>query len=261
MPLRVLSIALVSLMFLPLTTRAQAPATPEERSERLRVFRSEFRKELARRKRDEPQEAALRQKEAEQWERCMPELRSGTAELAPVLLCVRGALTLELAALRKTQRSIAELAGASGEGKAAAARALEGLAEALRAIVSGIDTEVLGSSEELALTLQNLLQRYRLPAWLALAHLRAERMLGWIAALRERLLSIREEEALTEEASGALDAAEQCLEEPEKLLESGLRSNDYKESKEYLSQAYGDLLICIELLRKVQALNAVENEK
>ncbi len=224
----------------------------QERHLRMQRFRAQAIASRAKQEEHRSSRESLRAKQEEHRGGCHLALGVATrADKFPAALrCYRGALTLDLESLRKERTFIEQMPGVSEERRSTALQRMEELIGALLALIEGIDTDVLQSVEDLKETKKNLLLRYRLPFWLAMDHLRAERLLGWLAHAGDRLENVIERETLTGEIASLVTEATACLAENRDRLRSALASNDYQESKDRLSQASASLHTCFALLRQ-----------
>ena len=191
----------IGLLF-PSITFAQSPSsasgsgairTPEELHAELMKIRTEktkgFRdKAVTLQKKEESYRKALAtafQKITELQSNCRTDFRHANRDqkFRVQLRCYRGEIALQKELLRKQHDFIAELPGISDTVRKNALQRIDALSDALAAVITGIDSGVFTSLNDLLEAKKNLFEKYRSPAWAMLTVLRAERLLSWTMLL------------------------------------------------------------------------------
>ncbi len=118
-------------------------------------------------------------------ETCRTRLRkaSTTTRFGILSDCVVDDLLSQKASLDSWAKAIADTTAVSDGNRTAAISALTAEADALEALVDGVENRVYGSEPDLQKARQRLVQKYSTPRWLSLTRLRADRALHWTAWL------------------------------------------------------------------------------
>jgi Mg2+ and Co2+ transporter CorA len=170
-------------------------------------------------------------------------------------------LEMNLDVLEYEKERVERLPGVTNTFQANSLEKIDNLIDAIEAIIQAIESGVYESEEELHEAKKNLLIKYRMPKWHALIHVRADRMISWIAQILGYIEEILTEEELSELLQSSLEKTALCFEEGEILLESVLNDETYSESKEKFRQAQMHIKSCTALAREANTLRVQENEE
>ncbi len=183
---------------------------------------------------------------------CATDLRTASkfTKLPVTLRCYKADLQLETERLRRQHENIEQMLGVNEDTRSLALTRLTLLSDAIKAIITGIDSNVYAVLEDLEESKRNLLTNYREPAWLLLTKLRAEQLSTWTDALITRAAqageTLPEADAAVQEQ---LLAGIQCLEEGRNLLDSIGISSTFLDANQALLSAVDHLSDCPTVLR------------
>ncbi|MBU2213665.1 hypothetical protein KJ996_03445 [Patescibacteria group bacterium] len=225
--------------------------TFEERDARIKGFilRLENRFEKIQAQRDAQQ---LRRQESIQHQiLCRDDVRRSNRDMKlPTLFrCYRGALTLDLEALRKERTNLDDLIGATLEAREASLATINALMDAIATIVDAIDDGVYGSQKDLEEAKHNLAERYWIPKWIASTKLRADEMLTWTSYFLETIAPQLIENGFNEEYAEVLTNAYACFEDAELRITAVIDAEDLDAITEKMDGALGELAACLGILR------------
>jgi hypothetical protein len=208
-----------------------------EREDRLKTFLTDkraYEKELA----------ILREK-------CRADIRRANRDtkLPTVLSCYRSDLMLQMAFLRKESTYVKQLTGLSPAAQESFALTYKKLSDAIATIITAIDSDVYEATEEVESAKKKLWQNYQYPRYLSLGLIRADRSLGWIGLLGQRIRQVWPLTTSESPERAKLVASVECLEKTAADLKAfGLLEN-YESTKEKFGQYQSSLAKCAESLR------------
>lgn len=182
---------------------------------------------------------------------CALDLRESNRDtkLTVLLRCQRARLLQERTLLQKREQRLRETPGADTKVQQETLESADALGDALRAIIDAIDTGFFQTSAALDVSLERLLEQYRLPWWRALERWRADRVAAWMRLLLERIEQIRGGPSLSPEVGALLRDGLLCLEHDRISLASLSSENDYSKIKLVMSQYESSLPLCLSQLR------------
>jgi hypothetical protein len=167
----------------------------------------------------------------------------------PVTLrCYRADLQLDSERLRREQEYVAQMIGVREDTRSLALTRLSLLSDAVSAIMTGIDSNVYETVEDLEESKQKLLSDYREPAWLLLTKLRAEQLSTWADALITRA-ALAEEAAEVDIDQEELLAGIQCLETGRELFAAVGVTKEFQAASSAFLAAVDHLDSCPDVLR------------
>ncbi len=132
--------------------------------------------------------------------------------------CYRGELSLDIERLRRLKQKLPQLPGVTKVTLENAISVLDSLLDAEATIVHAIDVGVYEEEGHLLEAKENLTKKYREPLWNALARVRNDQMLAWIAQLLHWIRGIEDEEPPVLQE---ITKARLCLEGEETAMEGG----------------------------------------
>ncbi len=157
-------------------------------------------------------------------------------------------LQLETERLRREQEYVEQMIGVEEDTRSLALTRLSLLEDAVHAIMTGIDSNVYETVEDLEQSKQKLLSDYRQPAWLLLTKLRAEQLSTWADALITRA-ALAGEAAEFDVSEEELLAGIQCLEAGRGLLAAVGATKEFKAASAAFLAAVEHLESCPDALR------------
>ncbi len=182
---------------------------------------------------------------------CSRDFRAASkfTKFSTALRCMKADLLLEEERLRKRTAYMGTMLGVNEDTRALALTRLTLLGDALRAIVTGIESDVFVTVEDLLESKGNLFANYRAPARLLLVKLRAEQLRTWADNLVTESAFAAEQETWEEEEKSSLLAGLQCMTEADTLL-GGVRSAQASaQAEEQLRAGIEQLRLCTAALR------------
>lgn len=197
-----------------------------------------------------------REEIAENRERCAEELRRANrdAKFTALTHCYRRELLLQRELLEKQRQYAESVPGVPADMRGSTVEAIDGLLDAIDAVVAGIESGVYRDAGEMGEAKQNLHRLYRLPAMLSFARLEIDRTQTWIAHLLHRLFTMTQNTELSPEAFAKASETLACFVEAEGALTAARTLESYEETNSKFSQVLTDLQHCASLLRASHTL-------
>jgi hypothetical protein len=184
-------------------------------------------------------------------EKCRSDIRKSNRDtkLRVTLMCYRSDLTLQMAFLRKENAYLKQLTGLSETAKAKALGMHANLSDAMATIVLAIDSGVYEDPLQLESAKKKLWQQYQNPRYVGLSLLRADRALGWIGLLAQRLRVQWQLEGLSDDVRDKITQSVNCLEKSASIAKSVGSLTNYESTKVLFGQYQSELGKCAEMLR------------
>jgi hypothetical protein len=195
-----------------------------------------------------------RERRSEHRGTCAEDLRSASkyTKFPVALRCYRADLVLNAELLRKERTYLEQMAGVSETTRALALTRTDLLADSIAALVTGIDSDVFETLEDLVESKQNLLKNYRTPQWLAVNQMKANQLATWIDSLvtRVALLTENEQETLDTSVTALLLEGITCLNEAQQLLTPVTSTQELQEARTQLHTAEEHIQACLSPLHQ-----------
>lgn len=191
---------------------------------------------------------------------CREQLRKANRDKrrSVLVLCMREDMHLSREMVLARSKSMSAAAGVpSGLQSLIIARG-DLLADAMQAIIAGLDAGIYGDEEGLFTARKNLREKYALAFVTLLPRLQAEQSLAWISHLLLRSRTLQEEGTLSPTIVAKLSVAEACLGDAEQRLEEAMKENDPNVMKAKISQVQSSLISCVEYYRDAHNLRSKE---
>lgn len=198
------------------------------------------------------------QKRSEHRTECRRNIRraSKLTKLKTNVVCYREELSLQLELLEKERAFVEQVPGVTDDVRWLTLTRIDLLTDALAVVITAMDSDVYETIEELEEVKQNLLLNYRVPYWLMMTRLRADRMLTWTASIMTRIGKVAEQEEVSEEMGLMILDALNCLTEEETMLKSVTNSNDILSARTELRQSYAKMRTCIGIVHDINAVRS-----
>lgn len=182
---------------------------------------------------------------------CAKDLRNASkyTKFSTALRCYKADLTLNAEILRKESAYLEQMAGVSESTRSLALTRTKMLADSISALITGINSDVFETLEDLVESKRNLLKNYRIPQWLSVNQMKAEQLSTWIDSLVTRVALVTEEEQETLDATttSLLLNGITCLDEAQKLLNVTIGIQEPEEAREQLTAAEEEIQSCLPL--------------
>lgn len=182
---------------------------------------------------------------------CLTDIRRANRDtkLSVTLDCFRGDLLLQMSFLRTENAYLERLGGMSAGHKRMTIATNKDLSDAMATIVNAIDSGVYEEISALESAKQKLAQQYMTARYRALTAARAERTLGWIGLLGQRIQQLLPQAGTGELLHTRLLDSANCLKNTAQNVISVQQELQYESTKEKIGQYQSSLVHCIESLR------------
>jgi len=205
-----------------------------------------------------------RERRSEHRGTCAEDLRSASkyTQFPIALRCYRAGLALNADLLHKERTYLEQMAGVSETARALALTRTDLLADSIAALISGIDSDVFETLEDLVESKQNLLKNYRIPQWLAVNQMKAQQLATWIDSLvtRVALLTENEQETLDATTMELLLAGITCLNEAQQLLAPVTSMQKPQEARAQLRTAEERIQACLAPLGQAGSIGKIDEQ-
>lgn len=158
--------------------------------------------------------------------------------------CMRGDLLLHISYLRQQQGYISAIPLLQQTVQSGAVLSMKNLIDAEMTIVNAIDANLYTTADILADTKAKLRDQYRLPYWLSLTHIRADRQLTFIGLMLKRLEEIVLENNNTPLMEKTTLQALRCLTTGAEAYQSVVTATDGVLASKTISEAGKSLSTC-----------------
>ncbi|MDD5469384.1 MAG: hypothetical protein PHO92_01100 [Candidatus Peribacteraceae bacterium] len=208
--------------------------------------------------------ALHRERRGEHRATCATDLRSASkyTKFPTALRCYRADLALNADLLRKERAYLEQMAGVPEATRALALTRTDLLADSISALITGIDSDVFETLDDLVESKQNLLKNYRIPQWLAVNQMKAQQLTTWIDSLvtRVALLTENEQETLDAATMELLLEGITCLNEAQQLLAPIAGMQEPEQARVQLRTAEERIQACLAPLRGAGGATQAEEQ-